>query len=291
MLLIDGEKADLKGKSSSEKQIAAYKLKLDKEYGWPVVFKFPDKLFKQTSNGSTESPCAKRISPRIPFNSENGAEEIIYCKRYWHDANKDIVMFPNKIVIDKILTVKEEDWDLAVYLAFFSKSIGRSYVILNAKKDAEDKHQLYLQETKVRSYIHTPEEKGLSEDALRRIAYSYGIDAHNIQIVQNSLWEAVRKLQLKSKTSYKDFLNLLVDNERIDLKANIHIAIKQELIKDFEDQSQTWAFVGKKGELGRVITRYKSNALEELEDYLVKNNKEYKNLCNTMGDLAVGNEK
>ena len=319
MLLIDGQKADINGNSPFEKDLAKKKQLLTDTYGWPVVFEFPKSLFKKTITGSTESPCAKRLSPRIPFNSENGAEEIIYCKRFWKDSNENIVMFPNKIVIDKVLSVSIKDWDLAVYLAFFSPSIGRAFVILNKKKTASDLNKLNRDRRDITNFIFASKaiekefeiidgvekeyvkidgviSKGkkfrkvvseIADDPVNRIAVSYGIHSDNFQVLQNKLLEAVEKENSTTKEGFSTFLAIIKDEKKIAINANIHLAIKENLIRSFPDKGMIWSYLDHEAFPADLIMRYKVNPLRELSDFLNANSNVYGDLCLRLGDNCL----
>lgn len=289
MLLVNGEVIDLSGRKAIEKEIAKKKKELEDELGWPVVFRFPEKFFVKLSNGQIQTPGAKRLATKINFHGEKGSMEMIYCKRYWNDANDNIARFPNKIVMDRTLIVNEKDWDLAVFLRYYYPQYGNKYEVVNQKKIESNRFELNLFETKARNYIHTSEEAGITEDNLRILALAYGIDNDDIIAIKNNLWDAVQIDQHKTKQGYTRFLDLIEREDLITIRANVQKAIKLDIIRDYKANKQAWAYRADKDAMGKVIMRYKdaNNAIGELVSFLNSKNKAYKELLGILSNDSV----
>jgi hypothetical protein len=280
MLLVNGEIVDLSGRQPIEKEIAKYKKDLENEVGWPIVFRFPENLFVKLSNGTIQTPGPKRFATKINFHGDKGTMEMMYCKRYWQDPNDNLAHYPNKIIMDRTLIVNEEDWDLAVFLRYYYPQYGYKYELVNQKKIESNKFELSLAETKVRNYIHTSEDAGISESDLRSMALSYGIDSEDIMTLKNNLWETVKSDQLRTSEGYSRFLNLVGDDKLVAIKSMIHKAVGLNIIHDYKEKKKTWAYSTEDDVMGKAIMRYKdsNNSMGELANFLIENDKACKEL-------------
>ena len=288
MLLRQGEKIDYKDKKDDlVLEILAYKSALEK-IGFPITFRFPDKLFTTTGEGKIESPGAKRLATSIIHNGPNGSEEISYCEKYHFDDAQNIVRTPYKIVIDKTLVIQKKDWDLAVYLRYFYPHYGYNYELVDDKKINENKFEEDRQETKVRTYIHTPELYDFTIERLERVASACGITEKNTQTLKNRLWDYIKNEQDLHGRGYQEFMKLIEEEKFLSIKINVQRAIDNEIIKNFSEDS-SWSFVVNGGK-GSVICRYNvpDNAVGELVEHYSKatNKKQLTRLINLLGSKA-----
>lgn len=288
MLLINGEMLNINSKSAVASQISKYKKELEK-IGYPITFKFPQKYFRKLKSGETQSPCAKRLATKINFNGDRGAEEIIYCKRFWNDSNENLVTYPNKIVLNQFLVVEEKDWDLAVYLNYFYPHKDRSYVLFDPKAIERKRHEQELRETKVRAYIHTPDMMGLKDNQVKSLALAYGIIDQEMATLKNRLWDAVKMQEGKTKDGFADFLDLVEKKELLNMRANVQKAIALDIIRKFEDKAKTWAYPNEKGGVGSAIMKYVNPeaAFGELIAHFSTEAKDYEALLSVLGKDAI----
>lgn len=290
MILVNGEILKINDKTSPlATEIRKHRDYLKKEIGFPVVFRFPDKYFKKTEDGQIETPGAKRYTTKLNFHGERGSEEIIYCARYWRDANDNIVHYPHHVIIDKTLIVQEKDWDLAVFMRFFNNEHGKSYELIDNKAKHAKKIKNRKLQARVQSIINTPDEVGFSLEKLRIVALGYGISSENNDEMQNMLWDQVYAEQIKSKKGFRNFLNTVEQNDLLLIKANLHKAISSNLIKNYSGHKQTWSYVKADGEMGAAIMRYKTevNAVMELAEYYQHDKKAFQQLIELLGSDAI----
>lgn len=274
MLLVRGEAVNYKDtKDPYVILINKYRKLLEKQ-GAPWIFKFDDRLFKTTENGQIETPGAKRLATSVVFSDENGSEEITYCRRYWFDKEGMLKKEPNKIIIDKTLHVSKNDWDLAVYLRYFYPNYGYSFKLVDEKAKNEATISNAILETKVRTYIHTPDLVDFSEAKLRSIAGAYGIYDKQLSAVQNLLWDTVKNEQELHGRGFFEFERLVEQESYLNIKTNVVKAINKDIIRNYTDDS-SWSYVTAEGK-GAAIVQYTNpaNALGELLDHLsLKRNK------------------
>ena len=285
MLLVNGEVLDINGEKEIEKLVKKYKEELE-EIGFPVSFKFPDKYFIRLRTGELQTPGTKSFTTRINTNTERGAEELVYCQRYWFDNDGNMLRHPNKIRINTTLTVEEKDWDLAVFLRYFYPHYGMNYELNNEKEKAKVKFDKESIETEVRTYIYSPASKKVSEEKYRQIALAMGVVNDNFMQLQNSLWDAVKEAEKKTKQGYQQFLDIVKKTSLLTVRSNVQKAIKANIIKKFPEQNQIWAYVDEGGTAGNMICRYKdpNDAVTDIVNHFNRVKKSYEEFLKLLGD-------
>lgn len=292
MYLINGEKATIPvtpGKQNTlVNEIARCRDYLKNKVGYPIIFKIPDRLVKVNSDGQKELPGVKKLVSVTTVQTEQGVEELRYCKSYKFDNDKNIVPFPMKIEFSKILIISEADWEKAVFLYKYSDT--QSIEFCNPKKENKDRKNIRRIEANVRGTIFSPSKYGLTEEKLTQIALSYGIVSANNDIdeIQNGLFDKVQALQSKTKKGFNAFLEIAKMGKRVTILANIRIAEKEGKIKDFAENASTWGYQQGDGKMGFSIMSYISvdNKHEELADYFINNEKDYDEFVNVLGKLS-----
>lgn len=255
--------------------------------GYPIMFKLQSRLIKVDKKGNAEYPAAKRMVSRKQYKTEESNDDVIYCERFKHDENDNIDFYPRKIIFEKMLIIDKEDWEKAVFLyAIAPKS---DLVLYNPGKETRELAAKRSKLAKITGCIYTPEAFGLTDSLINKIALSYGIITDDLDYAKNRLFDAVKLAEEGSNQGFDNFLEVIKLGEVVNIKANIQIGVENGKIKAFKDQSLTWAFTSEEGKIGENITSYKSEStkIDELVQFYLHNNDQYKVFLSVLGKLAV----